>query len=229
MSTKTAQKSLKRLEELGFVVIERRTKGKTKAKTSNLYHLHDNQRMCAGKTEEEIKELAKMTEEEVWAKRFLEMGWTPPEEAETKKRASTAATIESSEKDTSLYDKNTTEDDESQEFSQDFIEEMISFDALTHDFPQDAGVIEDIVKILYDTLNRQQNTIRVGGENKKVTVVRSRLLSLNYDMIVSVLSKFKEQSASTKIKYVKSYLLSMLYTEPTQYSSSVEASYRYNS
>lgn len=242
ISSRVVQKSLDHLENLGFIKKIPHEKGQPGPK-STIYVLNDTAQMCSAKSAEEAKQISQMSEEELYADILRKKGWKvePPEETRKvekikeepleakEKEPSKAPTIESSTKESNSYKQNNTKEAEPQEFSQDFIKEIISFEALVHDFPQDAGLVDDIKEILYDTINTDKEKIRVGGESKSAKVVRSRLLKLNYDMIVSVLSKFKEQSASNKIKYVKSYLLSMLYTEPTQYSSSVEASYRYNS
>ena len=74
--------------------------------------------------------------------------------------------------------------------------------------------IETVKDVLYDTLNTKKSIIRVMGEDKPASVVKSRLLKLNRLDIDYAIEQYKKQV--TKVRNHKAYMLTVLYLAKAQ-------------
>lgn len=74
--------------------------------------------------------------------------------------------------------------------------------------------IETVKDVIYDTLNTKKPIIRVMGEDKPASVVKSRLLKLDRLDIDYAIEQYKKQV--TKVRNHKAYMLTVLYLAKAQ-------------
>lgn len=96
------------------------------------------------------------------------------------------------------------------------IQEFFGYDAMKHDYPHLSQDITAAMGILHDTLNTNKPTIRINGEDKPALVVTSKLMRLDKGSIVYAIGRYLKQT--NKIKNPKSYMLTLLYNAPEQYT-----------
>lgn len=90
------------------------------------------------------------------------------------------------------------------------IKDNIGYDVLLNEIEQ--SQLDEIVSIMIEVCCSNAKTIRVGKENKHSEVVRSQFLKLNSFHIRYVINRMQE--TPTKIKNVKSYIVTCLYNAP---------------
>lgn len=95
------------------------------------------------------------------------------------------------------------------------IKENIDYDYLIMDNSKDD--IDEIVSILIDAVTSQNEYIRISGQDRAKESVKSQLLKLNYEHINYVLMCLNENT--TKVRNIKSYLLTSLYNAPMTMSN----------
>lgn len=100
------------------------------------------------------------------------------------------------------------------------VEENIEFDYLIQRYERDADTIRGIVDIMVEAICSSAQVIRIGGQDFPQSVVKSRLLKLRSDHIEYVMTCLSENT--TKIRNIKSYLLTTLYNAP----STIDAFYQ---
>lgn len=97
------------------------------------------------------------------------------------------------------------------------LKQNIEYDILIDRF--DSNQIDEIVTLICDTVCCLNPVRRIGKKEYPFRTVADRLMSLEFEHIEFVLDMFKIQSAKTKIKNVRSYLLAMLFNAPTSYEN----------
>lgn len=98
---------------------------------------------------------------------------------------------------------------------EEIIKENIDYDYLIMDNSKDD--IDEIVSILIDAVTSQNEYIRIGGQDRAKESVKSQLLKLDYEHINYVLMCLNENT--TKVRNIKSYLLTSLYNAPMTMSN----------
>lgn len=93
-----------------------------------------------------------------------------------------------------------------------FLWEQLEMDVLLHDSPEDHDLLMELYGLICDTVNSQRKTIRIAGDDKPTTVVRSQFLKLNRDHLQYVLESIKTNT--TRVRDMKQYLLAALYNAP---------------
>ena len=78
-------------------------------------------------------------------------------------------------------------------------------------------MITEIFDLIVDTVCSKKDTIRVAGDNKPSSVVRSQLMKLNHSHVEFVLNGMKENT--TQVRCIKQYLLASLYNAPLTISN----------
>ena len=89
------------------------------------------------------------------------------------------------------------------------IKENISYNELAMSRPYDLRLVDEIVAIIIDTILTDGKNIRIDGEDKPRSLVKSTLLKLNYHDIILVLDQFK--TVTDRISKKNKYILTMLY------------------
>ena len=101
------------------------------------------------------------------------------------------------------------------------IEEQIEYDCINGD----AEMVREIILIMADVMSGTTPTVRIGGSDFPREVVISRFKKLSSEHIEYVIGCI--ESSTTKIKNIKSYLISALYNAPSTMASSVSAEFAF--
>ena len=99
----------------------------------------------------------------------------------------------------------------------DLIRDNIQYPLLVAQHPEDAGLIDEIVELMTETVCARRKTTRVCGADFPAEVVKSQLLKLDAEHIRFVLKCLRENT--TKVKNIKQYLLATLYNAPLTINS----------
>ena len=92
------------------------------------------------------------------------------------------------------------------------IRENIGYDDFVRERPYDAAQLDEMVELMVEAVCSRKETIRVAGNDFPQTVVKSRLLKLDGQHIRFVFDCLRENT--TQVRYVKQYLLTVLYNAP---------------
>ena len=101
---------------------------------------------------------------------------------------------------------------EGMEKYRELIKDNIQYPLLVAQNPDDAGLIDEIVELMTETVCARRKTTRVCGSDFPAEVVKSRMLKLDAEHIRFVLKCLHENTA--KVKNIKQYLLATLYNAP---------------
>ena len=101
--------------------------------------------------------------------------------------------------------------------------EKLCLEALFHDHPYEGQTINEIFDLIIDTVCTKRKTIRIAGDDKPVSVVKSQFMKLDYSHISYVLSCLKENG--TQVRNIKQYMLATLYNAPLTISNYYQAMY----
>jgi DNA-binding Lrp family transcriptional regulator len=101
------------------------------------------------------------------------------------------------------------------------IEEQIEYDCINGD----AEMVREIILIMADVMSGTTPTVRIGGSDFPREIVISRFKKLSSEHIEYVIGCI--ESSTTKIKNIKSYLISALYNAPSTMASSVSAEFAF--
>jgi hypothetical protein len=89
------------------------------------------------------------------------------------------------------------------------IKDNVGYDDFLVTNPGNMELIDEFINIIVDVLLTEGETIRIGGENKPRTLVKSILLKLTYNDVLHALGQFKSQQS--RIKKKQQYILTVLY------------------
>lgn len=93
----------------------------------------------------------------------------------------------------------------------------IDYDILREQAGADAGMVDEIVNLLEDTLRSRKREIKIGYGIYLREIVASRILKLNSEHILYVIDSLK--NSRTNIRNIRSYLLTSLYNAPATMES----------
>lgn len=115
--------------------------------------------------------------------------------------------------------------EEYQQYYQYFYEQL-GMEYLQKDYPYDVDRLENILKLIVETVCSKRQIIRIGGDDRPIEVVKSRFMKLDSEHIRYVLDCFKENT--TKIRNIRQYILASLYNAPTTIGSYFDALVRHD-
>ena len=128
-------------------------------------------------------------------------------------------------------DKNNTEDSNTHSILSDEEEERrscatyfadrLQIEWLKETYPYDRDMIDEIYELIVDTVCSHKKTIRIAGDYKPVSIVKSQFMKLDNTHIQFVLDGLKENT--TQVRCIKQYLLAALYNAPLTISSYYQA------
>ena len=98
---------------------------------------------------------------------------------------------------------------EDEEIWREIITENLESDYVREQSVVDAGIIDDIVELMVETVCSTREYIRVGKEDRPAAVVKSRLLKLERKHLEYVLWCFRRNT--TEVRNIRAYLLTTLY------------------
>lgn len=99
--------------------------------------------------------------------------------------------------------------------------EQLQIKWLKEEYPYERDEIDEIFNLIIDTVCTTAQTIRISGDDKPASVVKSRFMKLDSGHIQFVLSCLKENT--TRVRSIKSYLLATLYNAPLTISNYYQA------
>ena len=100
------------------------------------------------------------------------------------------------------------EEEERRSYS-DYFADRLQIKWLKEIYPYDKDMIDEIYELIIDTVCSHKESIRIAGDNKPVSIVRSQFMKLDNSHIQFVLDGLKENT--TQVRCIKQYLLAALY------------------
>ena len=88
-------------------------------------------------------------------------------------------------------------------------------------YPYDRETLDSILDMMLDVICSKRKTIRIAGDDKPVSVVKSQFMKLNSMHIEYVMDCLKNNPA--KVRNIKQYLLATLYNAPITMQSYYQA------
>lgn len=95
------------------------------------------------------------------------------------------------------------------------IKENIDYEILSERYTD--GILDELVSVMAEAICSKSGTVRIGGNELARGVVKSQLLKINGEHIEYVLDCIKKNT--TKIKNIKAYMLTCIYSAPQTISS----------
>ena len=92
------------------------------------------------------------------------------------------------------------------------IKENIEYDYLLRDYPTKTDVLEELLNILVETVSVTRKSIRISNADYPYELVKGVFMKLNMGHIKYVMDSMERNT--TKIRNIKSYLLTALYNAP---------------
>lgn len=215
--------TLNELEKKGVLVKENRSRPDG-GKTSNLYRLYDFKELWNAGSSEEVAAIVDEYEE----KRIIEIlerkGYVVTKEKEIDTTAPTKVTAESIPELNQYNMVNTTTNSNKSQYEErytiDQLRQIFNYDIMVEREPLYSGDIDNVMNIMYDTLNSTKKIIRVAGEDKPTMIVIGKLMKLSYESIMYAIHKFGEQTE--RINNPVSYMLTILYKAQEQFDLDIK-------
>ena len=106
------------------------------------------------------------------------------------------------------------------------VRDMIGFEDLIREYPQDRQMIDGYVEILTETLCSEQDTIRIGQQAYFIYDVRDRLYQLTREHILYVMECMR--NTTTRIYNMRAYILTALFNAPVTIDQYYDAKVRHD-
>lgn len=224
LSKPTVIKAIKSLEDKDILMVEHR-ESEDRGHMSNLYTLVDYKEIWKAPNMKDMKAVAK-TKQYEWAKQIIEAAGGRVVEIE-KESGTTAPTKVTAEPDSSNkhFDKNNntkkwTESQPQERYTLEDIKELFEYSVMVNDFPELRADVDNVITILYDTLNTTKKTVRIAGEDLPSMTVIGKLMKLTRDEILYSIRMFN--SSVSEIKNHRAYMLTILYRAKEQYALDIQ-------
>ena len=119
-----------------------------------------------------------------------------------------------------IYSDKDTDKDERENYRE-YLYDRLDMAILYENYPFDRETIDAILELMLDTICSKRKTIRIAGDDKPVSVVKSQFLKLNSMHIEYVMDCMKKNGS--KVRNIKQYLLAALYNAPLTMQSYYQA------
>lgn len=217
VSIAQVRRSLKKMQEMNILKIEKRIDKYNNGRLSNIYTLYDSPDMWeSDNTSEELEDYRSVAQElpdDILEAEYQRRKAIKEKESDSRTGQRTESDLEF--KDENLqFNSNNEELSRQEKYSMEFIRSHYDYEVMAHDYPDRINQIEYLLKILYDTLNSTGETIRVQREDRPREVVVSQLLKLNHMQLMYVLQQYEKQT--NRITNPKGYLLTQMYDSAGQ-------------
>lgn len=123
-------------------------------------------------------------------------------------------------KDSNTHSILSDEEEERRSYAHYFVDRL-QIEWLKETYPYDRDMIDEIYELIIDTVCSHKKTIRIAGDYKPVSIVKSQFMKLDNTHIQFVLDGLKENT--TQVRCIKQYLLAALYNAPLTISSYYQA------
>ena len=98
-----------------------------------------------------------------------------------------------------------------------YFKDQLEYSILCKDYPYQQEMINEIIDILVDTVCSTKDRIRISGDYKPKAVVQAQFMKLTMEHIRYVMNCLGENT--TKVRNIRSYLISSLYNAPSTISN----------
>ena len=95
------------------------------------------------------------------------------------------------------------------------IKENIDYDILKEKYTD--GMLDELISVMAEAICGKSETVRIGGNEFAREVVKSQLLKITDEHVEYVLDCIKKNT--TKIRNIKAYMLTCIYSAPQTISS----------
>ena len=102
-----------------------------------------------------------------------------------------------------------------------YLNSQLDMDILYERYPYDRETLDAIMNLMLDVVCSKRKTIRIAGDDKPVSVVKSQFLKINSMHLEYVLDCMKKNPA--KVRNIKQYLLAAIYNAPLTMQSYYQA------
>ena len=108
-----------------------------------------------------------------------------------------------------------------------YLNSQLDMEIMYERYPYDRETLDAIMDLMLDVVCSKRKTIRIAGDDKPVSVVKSQFLKINSMHLEYVMDCMKKNPA--KVRNIKQYLLAALYNAPGTISSYYQAKVNHNS
>lgn len=102
-----------------------------------------------------------------------------------------------------------------------YLNSQLDMEIMYERYPYDRETLDAILDLMLDVICSKRKTIRIAGDDKPVSVVKSQFLKINFMHIEYVMDCMKKNPA--KVRNIKQYLLAAIYNAPLTMQSYYQA------
>ena len=102
-----------------------------------------------------------------------------------------------------------------------YLNSQLDMEIMYERYPYDRETLDAIMNLMLDVVCSKRKTIRIAGDDKPVSVVKSQFLKINFMHIEYVMDCMKKNPA--KVRNIKQYLLAAIYNAPLTMQSYYQA------
>ena len=106
------------------------------------------------------------------------------------------------------------------------IKDNIDYDFLIKTYPYDTEVINEMVELILDTVCSNRKYIRIAGDDKPHSVVKSQFLKITGEHILYCIDSLK--GTASDVKNIRQYILTTLYNAPFTISNYYDMKVRHD-
>lgn len=212
---------LKSLETKGIISKTNRTRPDGGA-TSNCYTLYDYAEIWGVRSSDDVESMAAQVDEQKLVAQVRAMGYTVSKEKEPKSETDQSTDLSPINKHFSESN-NTQKEERSQaqeRYTREDVQELFEYKIMVNDFPQLEDDVNNVITILYETLNTSKKTVRIAGEDLPAMPVIGKLMKLTRDEILYSIRKYAENVSP--VKSPRAYMLTILYRAKEQYALEIQ-------
>lgn len=107
-----------------------------------------------------------------------------------------------------------------------YMKDIIEYNALLERYPIHADTITQMLELMVEAIASPAKTIRIGGQDMPQVVVRSRFEKYSMSIFEYVLDTLMKNTS--KVRNIRSYLLTTLYNAPLTIDSYYRAEVNYD-
>lgn len=107
-----------------------------------------------------------------------------------------------------------------------YFEEQCNMTYLRESNPYYVDLLDEMLELMTEVCSSEKDTIRVGGEDRPIQIVKSRFMKLDQEHLQFALNCFLENT--TKVRNIRQYLLTILFNAPVTIGSYYSALVRHD-
>lgn len=93
-----------------------------------------------------------------------------------------------------------------------YLSDQLDIEIMRERYPHEWATLDAIVEMMLDVICSKRQTIRIAGDDKPVSVVKSQFMKLDSSHIEYVMDSLKKNSS--KVRNMKQYMLATIYNAP---------------